>query len=269
MTSHATRTSTAAISVDEVTVVIDGRTLLDRVSVDLRPGELIAVVGPNGAGKSTLLNVLSGDLTTASGSVTLDDRPLRSWKLTELARRRAVLTQANAVAFPFTVREVVEMGRAPWIGTPAEDSDEEAVDSALAATEVTELQDRTFPTLSGGEKARVSLARILAQRVDTLLLDEPTAPLDLRHQEIVMEIARKCADEGGSVCVVLHDLGLAAAYSDRIVIVSGGRIRADGPPREVLTEDLVSEVYQQKVLIHHHPVTGDLIITPERRKGVS
>lgn len=269
MTSQTTTTRTATLAARDVSVVIDGRTLLDRVSLELHPGELIAVVGPNGAGKSTLLNVLSGDLTPASGSVTLDGVSLGSWKLTQLARRRAVLTQANSVAFPFTVREVVEMGRAPWIGTDSEVEDDEAIDAALAVTEVAELAQRIFPTLSGGEKARTSLARVLAQRVHTLLLDEPTAPLDLRHQEVVMSLARSCTNEGGCVGVVLHDLGLAAAYADRVVVLSGGRIRADGPPQDVLTEDLVSDVYQQKVLIHTHPATGDLIITPERRKEVS
>lgn len=158
------------------------------------------------------------------------------------------------------------MGRAPWTGLPEGDDDEEIIDSSLAATDTTHLRLRTFPTLSGGEKARVSLSRALAQRTGVLLLDEPTAAVDLRHQEIVLELARAVADAGGAVVVVLHDLALAAAWADRMVMIADGRVRADGPPAEVLTPDLIHEVYQQPVLVHRHPVTGDLLVTPDRRR---
>lgn len=253
------------LAAEEVTVRIGGRVLLDAVSVDVRAGEVLALVGPNGAGKSTLLGVLAGDTEPESGRTVLDGTDLRRWRLGDLARRRALLTQANSVAFPFTVREVVAMGRAPWAGHDEYDDDDAVIDESLAATDTTHLQGRTFPTLSGGENARVSLSRALAQRAGVLLLDEPTAAVDLRHQESVLQLARSVADAGGAVVVVLHDLALAAAWSDRLVMISGGRIRAEGTPEQVLTAELIAEVYQQPVLIHRHPVTDDLLVTPDRR----
>ena len=263
MSARAERTP--VLSAEAVTVRIGGRVLLDAVDLDVHAGEVLALVGPNGAGKSTLLGVVAGDTVPESGRTVLDGTDLRRWRLGDLARRRALLTQANAVAFPFTVREVVAMGRAPWAGRPEDDDDEVVIDETMAATDTTHMRLRTFPTLSGGEKARVSLSRALAQRAGVLLLDEPTAAVDLRHQEIVLELARWVADEGGAVVVVLHDLELAAAWSDRMVMLSGGRVRAEGAPAEVLTPELVEEVYQQPVLIHRHPVTGDLLVTPDRR----
>ena len=272
LTAHTTTDQTATVPrapvlrAEGVTVRIGGRVLLDAVDLDVHAGEVLALVGPNGAGKSTLLGVVAGDTTPESGRTVLDGTDLRRWRLGDLARRRALLTQANSVAFPFSVREVVAMGRAPWTGLPGgDDDDEEIIDSSLAATDTTHLQSRTFPTLSGGEKARVSLSRALAQRTGILLLDEPTAAVDLRHQESVLELARSVADAGGAVVVVLHDLALAAAWADRMVMIAGGRIRAEGAPADVLTADLIHEVYQQQVLIHRHPVTGDLLVTPDRR----
>ncbi|MEH6820866.1 MAG: heme ABC transporter ATP-binding protein [Dietzia psychralcaliphila] len=258
-------TRVPVLSAEGVTVRIGGRVLLDAVDLDVYAGEVLALVGPNGAGKSTLLGVVAGDTDPDSGRTLLDGTDLRRWRLGDLARRRALLTQANSVAFPFTVREIVAMGRAPWAALP-EDDDEEIIDESLTATDTSHLQSRTFPTLSGGEKARASLSRALAQRAGVLLLDEPTAAVDLRHQETVLELARTVADAGGAVVVVLHDLELAAAWSDRLVMISDGRIRAEGPPDQVLTADLVEEVYQQPVLIHRHPVTGDLLVTPDRRR---
>lgn len=253
------------LAAEEVTVRIGGRVLLDAMSVDVLAGEVLALVGPNGAGKSTLLGVLAGDTEPESGRTVLDGTDLRRWRLGDLARRRALLTQANSVAFPFTVREVVAMGRAPWAGHDEYDDDDAVIDESLAATDTTHLQGRTFPTLSGGEKARVSLSRALAQRAGVLLLDEPTAAVDLRHQESVLQLARSVADAGGAVVVVLHDLELAAAWADRLVMISSGRIRAEGRPEQVLTAELIAEVYQQPVLIHRHPVSGDLLVTPDRR----
>ena len=254
-----------AIKAEDVTYRIGGRVLLDSVDVEIFHGEMLALVGPNGAGKSTLLGVITGDYAPDSGSITLDEVPLSEWKLRDLSRRRAMLNQVNTVSFPFSVREVVSMARAPWIGTEAEDRDEIAIGTALAATEVSHLQDRTFPTLSGGEKGRVSMSRALAQETGILFLDEPTAAVDLRHQEIVLGLAREAADAGGAVVVVLHDLALAAAYADRVVMLSDGAVRAEGTPEEVLTADLIEEVYQQPVLVHRHPVSGDLLVTPDRR----
>ncbi|EDX26636.1 hemin import ATP-binding protein hmuV [Streptomyces sp. Mg1] len=155
------------------------REVLDGIELTARAGEVLALVGPNGAGKSTLLGALAADLPAASGVVRIDGRPVGDWSAPELALRRSVLPQSAALAFPFPVEDVVRMGRAPWAGTPYAESDGAAVAAAMAATEVTGFAERPFSALSGGERARVALARVLAQGAPLLLLDEPTAALDL------------------------------------------------------------------------------------------
>ncbi|WP_406336258.1 ATP-binding cassette domain-containing protein [Streptomyces sp. NBC_00203] len=191
------------------------------------------------------------------------DEPAADWTAPELALRRAVLSPSATLSFPFTVEEVVRMGRAPWAGTGGED-DDAAVAQAMAATEVTGFAARPFSALSGGERARVALARVLAQRAPLLLLDEPTAALDLRHQELVLRVCRERARAGDAVVVVLHDLGLASAYARRVAILCAGRVAADGPPGDVLTGDLLSDVYRQSVEVFPHPRTGAALITPKR-----
>jgi len=236
------------ISARNVGVEIDGVTILAGVDLDIVAGEVLALVGPNGAGKSTLLGVLAGD-EASTGSVDVAGRPLGDWRISDLARERAVLSQDNQLSFPFTVLEVVEMGRSPWLRTNREADDDVAVLEAMRETAVTRFAPRHFPSLSGGERARVSLARVLAQRTRTLMLDEPTAALDLKHQEDVLRVARDRARAGDAVVVVLHDLNLAAAYADRIALLERGRLRAVGSPAEVLTAELISDVYQYPVEI--------------------
>lgn len=241
-----------------------GRRVLDQVDLDVVAGEILALVGPNGAGKSTLLGALSGELETATGTVELDGRPISRWAPVDMARRRAVLPQTHTVGFPFTAREVVAMGRAPWARTTRQDDDEPAIAAALAATDTEHLAARPFPALSGGERARVALARVLAQDTPTLLLDEPTAALDLGHQEQVLHLARTRAEHGAAVVVVLHDLGIAAAYADRVAVLESGRLAACGPPRDILTTPLLSRVYQHPVDVFDHPRTGAQLVLPAR-----
>ncbi|MFJ8884306.1 heme ABC transporter ATP-binding protein [Streptomyces sp. NPDC102402] len=245
-------------------VRLGGRRVLDSVELTVRAGEVLALVGPNGAGKSTLLAALAADLPVDDGGIRVDGRPVTAWSAAELALRRAVLPQSASLAFPFPVEDVVRMGRAPWAGTAREDEVEEAVAAAMAATEVAGFADRPFSALSGGERARVALARVLAQRAPLLLLDEPTAALDLRHQELVLRICRERAAAGDAVVVVLHDLGLAAAYADRAVVLHGGRVAAAGPPAEVFTDALLGEVYRQPVEVFPHPRTGVPLVVPRR-----
>ena len=248
-------------------VRLGGREVLSGVDVGARAGEVLALVGPNGAGKSTLLGALAADLPAAAGVVRVHGRPASDWSAQELALRRAVLPQSAALSFPFAVEEVVRMGRAPWAGRAeeyAEETDDTAVAAAMAATEVTEFAGRSFSALSGGERARVALARVLAQRTRLLLLDEPTAALDLRHQELVLRVCRARAHAGDAVVVVLHDLGLAAAYAHRVVILRAGRAVADGRPAEVFTDRLLSDVYQQPVEVFPHPRTGEVLVAPVR-----
>ncbi|WP_173668347.1 heme ABC transporter ATP-binding protein [Thermobifida fusca] len=240
------------------------RTVLDDVSLDVRTGEVLALVGPNGAGKSTLLSILTGDTPPDRGEVTVLDRPLAVWSPAELALRRAVLPQSFTVSFPFDVVDVVHMGRAPWAAVDVDVDDDRVVADAMAATEVTALAARKFPSLSGGEKARVMLARVLAQQTQIMLWDEPTAALDIRHQESVLRIARQRAAQGDAIVVVLHDLALAAAYADQVAILSQGQIAAYGPPAEVFTAKLLSDVYSYEVEIVSHPRTGVPLVLPVR-----
>ncbi|MFI5755523.1 heme ABC transporter ATP-binding protein [Streptomyces sp. NPDC051569] len=238
--------------------------VLAGIELTARAGEVLALVGPNGAGKSTLLAALAADLRPDRGEVRIGGRPAPEWSAPELALRRSVLPQAATLSFPFPVAEVVRMGRAPWAGTERADEDEVAVAEAMAATEVAEFAARPFSALSGGERARVALARVLAQRAPLLLLDEPTAALDLRHQELVLRICRERAAAGDAVVVVLHDLGLAAAYADRTAVLHDGRIAAVGPPAGIFRDELLSRVYRQPVEVFPHPGTGAPLVVPKR-----
>ncbi|MFG3393116.1 MULTISPECIES: heme ABC transporter ATP-binding protein [Streptomyces] len=254
-----------AVEAAGLSVRLGQRQVLDSVDLTAHAGEVVALVGPNGAGKSTLLAALAADLAPASGEVRIDGRPSAAWSAPELALRRSVLPQAAALSFPFPVEDVVRMGRAPWAGTEREDEDDAAVAAAMAATEVTRFAARPFSALSGGEKARVALARVLAQRAPLMLLDEPTAALDLRHQELVLRICRERAAAGDAVVVVLHDLGLAAAYADRVAVLHDGRIAELGPPEAVFSGELLGEVYRQPVEVFPHPRTGTPLIVPVRQ----
>ncbi len=242
----------------------DGRAILDDVAIEVAAGEVHALVGPNGAGKSTMFGVLSGDVSPAAGRASIDGAPLDGVRAAELARRRAVLLQENAVTFPFTVEQVVRMGRAPWARTPLADEDDEIVRASMAATEVLPLSDRAVTSLSGGERARVALARVLAQRTGILLLDEPTAALDLKHHEDVMRLVRAQAAAGVAVAIVLHDLNAALAHADRVTLLSSGRVAATGTPAEVLTAARIEQVYGQPVDVFPHPATGVPLVVARR-----
>ena len=241
----------ATLALDGVGFRVDGHAILDDVRLHAVPGQLTALLGPNGAGKSTLLAIAAGDLRPTSGTVSLAGRALRDWPARALARRRAVMPQDHAVRFGFGVREVVAMGRLPH--PPDPDADARIVDESMAAADVAALATRDVQTLSGGESARTTFARVLAQRTPLLLLDEPTAALDLHHQERLMRAIRALAADGACVLVVLHDLNLAARHADRIVLLDRGRIAADGTPHDVLRADVIERVYRQRVSVLPHP----------------
>lgn len=252
------------LRVEAVSVTLGGAPILRDVDLDVRTGRVLALVGPNGAGKSTLLGVLSGDLTPDSGGVWIDGAEPGAWNTRELAFRRGVLMQRVDVSFPFTVTDIVRMGRAPWAGTSAEDWDDEVVADAMREADVLRFAPRVFNSLSGGERSRAAIARVLAQEPTLLLLDEPTAALDIKHQELVLQLAVQRAARGDAVVVVMHDLALAAAYADEIAVMSHGSVAAAGPPSTVLTAELLSEVYEYPIEVWYHPRTGAVIVLPHR-----
>ncbi len=224
------------------------RTLLQDVSIAVPPGHVVAVVGPNGAGKSTLFRALTGERRPDRGTVTLDGRPLAGWHPAALARRRGVVSQHGALAFPLTVAEVVALGRMPWHGTPATAQDSHAVARAMTAANVTHLAGHDHATLSGGERQRVQLARALAQidggiEAVALLLDEPTASLDVRHSAELLRLLRQLASRGTAILVVLHDLNEAMFVADTVAVLVDGRCIAAGAPTRILCPPLLSEAY--------------------------
>lgn len=233
---------------------VAGHRLLHAVQMRIAPGELLVLVGPNGAGKSTLLSLLAGDLQPSAGEVWLDGQPLTQLSAQAQALRRAVLRQRLGVALHFTAYEVALMGRYPHVrGGVERPADHALTREALGRTEMLPQAERIFATLSGGEQARVGLARVLAQQAPLLLLDEPTAALDLRHQHTALQMARELAAAGGAAIAVLHDLNLAALYADRIGILHQGALVACGTPWEVLRAELLRTVYAVDLMVLPHP----------------
>ena len=252
-----------------VTYAIGAKRLLADVTVTVAPGEVLAVVGPNGAGKSTLRKILTGDLVPTSGEVFMGDRPLGDWTAKERARVRAVLPQDSTLSFPFVVSEVVLMGRTPHLRGAETARDYEIAAESLHAVEAEHLTDRLYPTLSGGERQRVQLARVLAQIWETtdagpryLLLDEPTANLDLAHQHVTLRIVRRFAAEGVGAMVIVHDLNLAAQYADRVVILNQGHDVAAGMPADVFTPDIIQQTFDLPVMVMPHPQAHRVVVIP-------
>jgi iron complex transport system ATP-binding protein len=243
------------------------RPLLSDVSIDVAPGELVAIIGPNGAGKSTLLNALAGDRPLASGEILLDGRPLSQWSKLELARRRTVLPQHSAVAFDFTGLQIAMLGLLAFRGSLSERQMQALAERALAETEALAFADRPYTVLSGGERQRVQLARVLAQcdadpaATPFLLLDEPITGLDLSHQHAALASARRRVDRGLGVLAVLHDLNMAARYADRVGIVEKGRVTNLGPTRETLDPQRLSAVFATPI-VRIDATSGTAFLSP-------
>jgi iron complex transport system ATP-binding protein len=228
----------------DVSVRLGGNLVVDRATMTLAPGALTALVGPNGAGKTTLMRALAG-LIPADGSIVLDGRPLGQISARERARKIAYLPQGHVFHWPLTAEAIVMLGRHPHadqFGQPSL-ADREAVRRALAATSAEAFAARPVTTLSGGERARVALARALATQAPILFADEPTAALDPRNQLVVMELLRKTARDGGAVLAIVHDLTLAARFADRVVVMDRGRLVADAVPAEALASERMAEVF--------------------------
>jgi iron complex transport system ATP-binding protein len=238
---------TPALDARSLSIAVRGKVLIRDITLSIHAGETVALVGANGAGKSTLLRALSGELSATSGSVRLRGREPRSYVPRELALHRAVLSQSVSVAFPFTVAEIVRMGAGERRGTAVET----LIDAALAELDLEGFRERIIGTLSGGEQQRVHFARVLVQIAcgemahgpGILLLDEPTASLDLRHQLDLIAAAHRRVQRGTTVVAILHDLNLAALFAQRVVIMAGGQIAADGPPDQTITNPVVGKTF--------------------------
>lgn len=219
--------------------------VLSDISVEFSRGNLITIVGPNGAGKSTLLGVMMGLRPQHSGEVFLEDRAIENWSRPALAKKVAFVPQNVKIDFPFSCEQVVLMGRTPHSDHMFEtEGDLAAAERAMSFTDTLHLRGRDFRSLSGGEKQRVILASALAQEPEALLLDEPTTFLDLKHQIAIYELIRNLARDGMLIVAVTHDLALATAYSDRVVVLSSGRVAADGPPQQALGSANIERIFE-------------------------
>jgi ABC-type cobalamin/Fe3+-siderophores transport system ATPase subunit len=237
------------------------------VSLTLSPSEISAVIGPNGAGKSTFLQALNGRIPPAAGAVLLDNQPLEGISRRSIGRRIAVVAQEAELRFPVTVLEFVLGGRYAWATNTAwgweTERDLEVADEVLSETELTELSGRPMNELSGGERQRAVLARALATEALFLLLDEPTANLDLSHQATLLALVRsRCDNQGVSALVVTHDINLAAQFADNVLLMKEGKTVHLGKPEDVLTPQLLQKVFDVRVLVDAHPVTGVPRVTP-------
>ncbi|MGX9145031.1 heme ABC transporter ATP-binding protein [Mesorhizobium sp. 128a] len=258
------------IEARDVSVAIGGKRIVTNVDFVARPGEIAAIVGPNGSGKTTFLKALSGDLTF-TGTIAVNGRNLADMKPVEAATARAVLPQATTLCFPFTVHEVVRLGLVGGRSGVLSGEDDRLPERALARVDLDGFAGRFYQELSGGEQQRVQLARVLCQvwapvldgKPRYLFLDEPVSSLDIKHQLIIMNIARDFARRGGGVIAILHDLNLTAMYADRIFVMHRGRLAADGSPQEVLSDDLIEKVFDCRLRVGVLPAGNVPFVLPQ------
>ncbi|MFN2578548.1 MAG: ABC transporter ATP-binding protein [Pyrinomonadaceae bacterium] len=253
----------------EISVKYDERAAVTGISLRAEAGQIIAIIGPNGAGKSTVVRALNGSVGFSRGEVLLDERPIDSYARRAVARRIAVVAQEADLRFPVTVMEFVLGGRYAWSQAWGWETDRD-IDIArgvLRESALEDFSDRLMNELSGGERQRVILARALATEAKIFLLDEPTANLDLTHQATMLALVRKRCDRGDTAAVVVtHDVNLAAEFADKIMLLDKGRTIKVGAPREVLTPELLGKVFELRVLVDAHPVSGAPRITPVHEK---
>ena len=244
---------------NQLTIRRQDNTLLDNVSCEIDPKQLVALVGHNGSGKSTLIKALAGEMTSSGGTITLDETNISDYGSKELARQMAYLPQQLPDAAGFTVRELVMLGRYPhqkWLQKPTQ-MDRDKVEQALKVTQTEAFADRITSTLSGGERARAWLAMCLAQDTKYLLLDEPLAALDMHYQIEVIQLIRRLVDEQGlSVVIIIHDINLAAQYADRIIALKNGRVCHNGTIKSTMQSEVLYDIFNVDMQLLSHPITG-------------
>jgi iron complex transport system ATP-binding protein len=253
------------LKTESVKVAYGAKTVLWDISLEIHPGEILALIGPNGAGKTTLIRAASGTISLSAGRVSVDGKNISSLKVTERAQLLAVVPQARQLGGAYSVEQAVMMGRTAhmgWLGRES-DSDKAAVSLALRQTNLEDFSQRSIAQLSGGEQQRVLLARALAQSTPVLLLDEPTNHLDLQHQTNLLSLVRRLTQEKNlAVMMAMHDLNLVSFFADKVALLVNGRLICSGKPRDVIKTDHISEAYQTSVEIVYHPLTGAPIILP-------
>ena len=252
-----------AISAQNLAYEIEGKTLLDGVDLEAERGQLVGLIGPNGAGKTTLLRTISGILRYRRGSVRLEGSDLMSLSPKDVAATLALVPQIAPYTYGFTSMELVLMGRYPHLGRFQIEGreDDRIARDAMRLTEIEQFADRTLDTLSGGERQRVFVARALAQQPRILLMDEPTANLDVLHQLKVLDLVRQLVVDGLTAVAAIHDLNMAARYCDKLVLLSGGRVLAEGSPSDVLTPETIESAFGVKSAVYQDPVTGSLAVS--------
>ena len=257
-----------AVAMRNVTVRRGNRIALDDVSVSVEQGEVVILVGPNGAGKSTLLATLAGDIRASSGSVELEREPIQDLSILQRSRRRAVYSSAEHTRLGYSARAIVEFGRRS-VPASGRGDDGRVVAESMHATECEVFANRVFATLSEGERARVVLARVFAQETPILLLDEPTASLDIRHQHLVMQHTRRLAANGRTVIAAVHDLNLACVYADRIGLLKEGRLVAIDRPADVVSDEILEDVFGWPMTVFEYPARRQPVVLPDILAGAS
>src|SRR5262245_21243445 len=250
-----------------LTVAYDHRIAVADLTLSLKPGEITAIIGPNGAGKSTLLKSLNGQVRPSSGTIVLDGQPIERLNRRSSSRRIAVVAQEAELRFPVTVLEFVLGGRFAWATNAGwgweTERDLQVAEAVLRESELSELSGRLMNELSGGERQRALMARALATEAPILLLDEPTANLDLSHQATLLALVRnRCDQHQAAALVVTHDINLASQFADHILLMKQGRALHAGTPEDVLQPQILQEVFEVKVLVDAHPITGGPRVTP-------
>lgn len=251
------------LAVDDLSIDLGGTEILSGVSLTATAGELVGLVGPNGAGKTTLVRAIRGSVQPTAGTVTVDGKSVEDLSARQIGRLVATVPQETRLSFSFSVQEAVAMGRNPYIGRfgTADETDRKQVENAIEHTALSAFTDRPVTELSGGERQRVLLARALAQDTPLLLLDEPTANLDINHAINTLDLVRSVVDKGTAAVAAIHDLNLAARYCDRLVLLASGSVLASGPPEAVLTRETLKEAFDARTVVSVDQTTDSPRVT--------